>query len=213
MIVLVQILCMGQTWPAYQVDALKCLKLPPLYIDVRQAMALRCCHFEHREGRCGQGFRMDTPCDTPLDVEVTKRTDLAGAWGPLGLSNFRETLMLLIGISSSWPVLQMLLGCLKEAEYDPCCGHCLVPGEAYFLRNSNSSRRFKNSCVSSFGTFTGTRPKLVHMLAVHVIPVLQTSHKIHWTPLSRILTAHGGWEIKAVDFEIRHAWVCLLYSL
>lgn len=31
---------------------------------------------------------MDTPCDTPLDVEVTKRTDLAGAWGPLGLSNF-----------------------------------------------------------------------------------------------------------------------------
>eukprot|EP00434_Breviolum_minutum_P025249 symbB.v1.2.022306.t1/scaffold1973.1/size94122/10 len=37
---------------------------------------------------------MDTPCDTPLDVEVTKRTDLAGAWGPLGLSNFSETLML-----------------------------------------------------------------------------------------------------------------------
>ena len=158
MIVLVQILCMGQTWPAYQVDAQKCLQLSPLYIDVRQAMALRCCHFEHREGRCGQGFRMDTPCDTPLDVEVTKRTDLAGAWGPLGLSNFSETLMLLIGISSSWPVLQMLLGCLKEAEYDPCCGHCLVPGEGYFLRNSNSSRRFKNSCVSSFGTFTGTRP-------------------------------------------------------
>ncbi len=37
---------------------------------------------------------MDTPCDTPLDVEVTKRTDLAGTLGPLGRSNFSETVML-----------------------------------------------------------------------------------------------------------------------
>ena len=35
--------------PAHQVDTQKCVNCKPsLYINVRQAMALRCCHFEHR---------------------------------------------------------------------------------------------------------------------------------------------------------------------